>query len=234
MAMKNKKNKAQFSPENIENTELNNEVIVNEEEFISEDFNSEPKIAEEEAVSDTEVSDENNGNDDVPEKAESDQSIANEAEPQEVDELSGKYLCRLVITLMLICTCVAFMLAFVNNITKDIIAENKAAEVRAAIMKVFPDCDRTEEFTAADGSVVYIAVKNDTITGYCVNAAGSGYNGDVGFMIGIDTDHTLSGIRIVSISETPGVGTKIQSDSFLSQFLGLKEPAVLGEILAGV
>ena len=39
-------------------------------------------------------------------------------------------------------------------------------------------------------------------------------------LIGIDTDGRIKGISFLSIGETPGVGTKVQQESFLSQLIG--------------
>ena len=158
----------------------------------------------------------------------------NSEKTNEADELSTAYLVRLAATLTLICVSVAFLLAIVNNITKDIIAENKIKEVRDAIMSVFPDCDSASEFVTDDGETVYIAVKNDVIIGYCVKSAGSGYNGDVETLISFDTDGCVSGIKIVSMSETPGVGTKVKSESFLEQFFGFDREVSLGEDVDGI
>ena len=42
-------------------------------------------------------------------------------------------------------------------------------------------------------------------------------------LIGIDQSGRVAGISFVSIGETPGVGTKLQQDSFLSQLIGYGE-----------
>lgn len=44
--------------------------------------------------------------------------------------------------------------------------------------------------------------------------------GGLHLLIGIGTDGRISGIDFLSIGETPGVGTKVQEESFLSQLTG--------------
>ena len=45
-------------------------------------------------------------------------------------------------------------------------------------------------------------------------------NGGLHLLIGIDTDGRVRGISFLSIGETPGVGTKVQQDPFLSRLTG--------------
>lgn len=60
----------------------------------------------------------------------------------------------------------------------------------------------------------------DTI-GYAVTVTDSeGYGGDIQVVVGILNDGTVSGVSILSISETAGLGMKANDDSFLGQFAG--------------
>lgn len=47
------------------------------------------------------------------------------------------------------------------------------------------------------------------------------YGGDLIVMTGVDNDGKVTGIQILSISDTAGLGMKAQTDSFKSQFKGL-------------
>ena len=145
-------------------------------------------------------------------------------ETEEVEEAeentSPAYLFKLVAVLTLICTCVALLLAVVNSITADKIAENAANEQQKAILAIFPEGDETTEYINEAGDTAYIVYRDGAPIGYCVNSAGSGFGGDVNVMVGMDLTGAVCGLKIVSMSETPGIGTKVQSDSFLSQFVG--------------
>ena len=49
-----------------------------------------------------------------------------------------------------------------------------------------------------------------------------GYSsGGLHVMVGMSSDGAVTGVSILSIGETPGVGTRVQEDSFLGQFEGL-------------
>ncbi len=62
--------------------------------------------------------------------------------------------------------------------------------------------------------------KNDVYTGYIVNITSKeGYGGDISFSVGISLEGAVTGISILSISETPGLGMKAKEDSFLNQYI---------------
>ncbi|HZK38671.1 MAG TPA: FMN-binding protein, partial [Clostridia bacterium] len=59
-----------------------------------------------------------------------------------------------------------------------------------------------------------------TLTGYIFTTVTKGYGGDVKLMSGISNDGKVSGIEVLELSETPGLGMKAYDDFFLKQFLG--------------
>lgn len=65
----------------------------------------------------------------------------------------------------------------------------------------------------ADGTVAFEIVSN-------------GYNKNgLTLLIAMNDDGSVKGISIISISETPGLGTKVNSPEFLDKFIGLSEKA---------
>lgn len=42
----------------------------------------------------------------------------------------------------------------------------------------------------------------------------------IDLVVAMNSDGTVKGVSVVSLGETPGLGTKVQNDSFLSQFKG--------------
>jgi len=157
-------------------------------------------------------------------------------ERKHIKEGSPLYMIRLVVVLALICTAISGLLAVVNHITKDTISENNRKAREEAVLTVFPEGDSCKEYVAPCGTVLYFAAKGDTVIGYCVNVSPAGYGGNIDMMVGVSTDGTISGIKIVKLSETPGVGTKVMGDSFLAQFLGFdgSVPLVVGENVDGI
>lgn len=65
------------------------------------------------------------------------------------------------------------------------------------------------------------AIITDGIDKCLIELEQDGYAKDgLHLLIGIDTDGRIKGISFLSIGETPGVGTKVQQDSFLTQLVG--------------
>ncbi|MBE6711123.1 MAG: FMN-binding protein, partial [Ruminococcaceae bacterium] len=150
------------------------------------------------------------------------------------DPSSPSYLAKMVLVLTVISMAIALLLAVVNGMTADVIAANIEKQKNEAVLAVFPDGTDVRTFQNADGEEIYIILKDGEILGSCVNVAAAGYNGDVSMMIGMNTAHEICGIKIVSMSETPGVGTKVQGATFLERFFGMSEPVEIGVNVDGI
>ncbi|MCQ2486593.1 MAG: FMN-binding protein [Clostridia bacterium] len=133
-------------------------------------------------------------------------------------KFSAKDILVPTISLFLIALVATFLLAVVNNLTVDKIAEQTAKQEAAARETVFADASSFEE---KDG--YYTAVNADgKVIGYVFNTACKGYGGDVPVTVGIDTDGAITGIVPGDVSnETPGLGQNALKDSFKKQFAGL-------------
>ncbi|MGE0074963.1 MAG: FMN-binding protein [Sphaerochaetaceae bacterium] len=71
----------------------------------------------------------------------------------------------------------------------------------------------------------YVVETEDGTTRYVVERTGPGLWGPITIMIGFKDDlKTLAGISIVSQSETPGLGARIEERWFTSQFAGKQGP----------
>lgn len=220
---KNKKNKKIIN-ESVpaENANVNTETeLISEEEYF-EDIISESKEIERE-VTEPETAEE-------AEKTAVEEAAEVPEEPEKpVDTLAAPYLVRLVVVLTCICTVIALLLSVVNAVTEDVIIENQEREKQEAILAVFPAGDTVKEYTTADGEIVYIILRDNEIIGYTVSVSAGGYVGPVDMMIGMTPEGAVDGVKIVSMGETPGVGTKISAESFLSQFKGMDSKVVFGE-----
>ncbi len=61
----------------------------------------------------------------------------------------------------------------------------------------------------------------DSGEGIALHVHTHGYDSDgIGILVGFNADGTISGIAIVSSSETPGLGTKIEDPEYLASFVG--------------
>ena len=135
--------------------------------------------------------------------------------------------------LLTIAACVALILSYVNAITKDIIAETKNKSVQNAMREVLPEADNFISYTDEDctNGVVkaYAGIKDGQLAGYCFNCVGNGYGGEIEMVVGVSSDMSVSGINIVSMSETAGLGARSTEPEFQAQFKGASFPIEYGE-----
>jgi electron transport complex protein RnfG len=72
--------------------------------------------------------------------------------------------------------------------------------------------------------VIFVLKKNGKPYAVAFEESGKGYAGDVKVMVGFDlATGDLAGIGIGSLSETPGVGTRVKEESFTLQFKGMSK-----------
>lgn len=127
------------------------------------------------------------------------------------------------IILFVITAVAAAILAVVNNFTAPVIAENERQAQEIAMRTVLPDAvDFAEEkVTLSENSIVSQIYKSDA--GYAVKVAPNGYGGAISMIVGIDNNLKVTGIEIISQSETAGLGAKCTNSDFKAQFIGKTE-----------
>ena len=136
-------------------------------------------------------------------------------------KFSPKEVILPTVALLIVGVVCSGILAFVNKVTSPIIAQiSEDSEVKSRKV-VLPDAESFGD-VKADGDVSYVeGTKADgTLAGYVFTTSAKGYGGTIGIMTGINADGTVSGIQILSIDETPGLGMNAKKDSWLSQFNG--------------
>ncbi|WP_346868022.1 RnfABCDGE type electron transport complex subunit G [Clostridium sp. UBA1353] len=141
--------------------------------------------------------------------------------------------------LLAITAIAGLILAFAYDITRAPI-EAKAKEDQAAAMKVVLEAEEFSELKdgVADENVtgIFQAKTSGNDAGYVFQVNSSGYGGKIELMVGIDAEGAVSGITILSHTETPGLGSKAKDDpSFAAQYKGLsseKELTVGSDIQA--
>lgn len=142
---------------------------------------------------------------------------------------SGNEIVTLSFRLMIIIATVVLMLAVVNALTKDQIAANEKKANDEARAALFPEAtsfksvsaDISEEL-AKYVSDIYEASGNNGILGYCVNVTNNGFGGKINMIVGISSEGLITGVKVITHSETAGVGERIISNgSILSQFVNV-------------
>lgn len=142
--------------------------------------------------------------------------------------------------LFLITLVAGLCLGFVYQITKEPILRAEAAAKQRAYEKVFPDAQFQEnpeinakvEASQLDGMEVSEVMEardgNDAVAGYVMTIISSeGYGGDIKLSLGMKADGTITGMEILSMSETAGLGAKCTEDGFKSQFSGIRANEII-------
>ena len=156
-------------------------------------------------------------------------------------KISGKFILKVAGTLTVISLVVAALLGFVNSITKDKIAEIDAENTRIAMSAVAPEgsefgdkMEVTDDMVAAaatqSGKILelYPVTNGGAEAGYVMKISASGSQGTIVMMVGVDANKAVTGVSVVSHSETSGIGTKVVGNEpnsagvpVLDQFLGM-------------
>ncbi|PCS22560.1 electron transport complex subunit RsxG [Candidatus Enterovibrio escicola] len=114
------------------------------------------------------------------------------------------------------------IVAITDALTKDTIAEQELQQLLQVLNQVLPatmhdnilsqNCTlvSSPELGTDDKMPVYIATKNGKPTGMVVKAfAQNGYNGAIKVLVGVDTNNTVVGVRVLQHNETVGLGDRI-------------------------
>lgn len=142
--------------------------------------------------------------------------------------------------LFLITVIAGALLGLVNQITLEPIAASELKAKEEAYQVVFADSSKFEEnseindklasstFDGAEVTEILEAKGGDGNTmGYVMSlTAKEGYGGDITFTIGVTTEGTMTGLSVLTHSETAGLGANCTTESFQSQFVGLKGPEI--------
>lgn len=131
---------------------------------------------------------------------------------------TGAYVFRLTLTLFLITTIVAGLLGLVNYVTADTIAEQIAQKAENAMRQVL-EADSYEPLDVPEESAVTAAYRAGD-RGYVVRVAPNGFGGAIDMMVGVDVSGAVTGVAIVSQSETASLGANCTREDFRAQFTG--------------
>lgn len=130
-------------------------------------------------------------------------------------KLDRKEILKPTVTLFVICLVVAVLLAATNMLTHNKIAEMNKQTETSARQVVLPGTSVFED--SPDGTYA-IGKDAGNITGYVFTTKTKSYGGDLNVMTGIGKDGKVTGVVILSISDTPGLGLNAQKESFRDQY----------------
>lgn len=124
------------------------------------------------------------------------------------------------ITLFLIAAICTAILAVTDMVTAPKIAENNAQAEIAARQLVFTDAkDFSDVKTVNEATYVEALDENGNTVGYVFTTSSKGYGGEIKIMTGIGADGKVTGLEILSIEETAGLGMNAKKDEFKNQYI---------------
>ncbi len=140
-------------------------------------------------------------------------------------EPTALYILRLGAILLVITAVVAALLGGVNAITKDKIAAINEQKVADAIALVLDSSAQPEPIDDPNAPAEIKALYKMGADGYAVETVVSGSQGSIDLMVGVAPDGTVTGVSIVSHSETAGLGALYAGDTakgvaFRESFVG--------------
>jgi electron transport complex protein RnfG len=136
---------------------------------------------------------------------------------------NAKKIISLGVTLFTITVITGLILGVVHDITLEPIRITQANLKAEALRGALPDAEEFNVLRRAEDADPIIkdvqeALAGGEIYGYCVTVTPRGYGGTIELVAGIKNDGNLKAIRILSHSETPGLGAKSVLPDFYEQF----------------
>lgn len=136
-------------------------------------------------------------------------------------------LLNMFVALFLICIVAGGVLGIVYNATKDPIAAAENAKKTEAIKNVLPEFKTLKTvnvMSAVEGDNAEIPfhlaydADNNFIGAAVETFTNKGFSGNISLMVGILADGTIKNIYVLQHAETPGLGSKMEEETFKGQF----------------
>ncbi|WP_066894185.1 RnfABCDGE type electron transport complex subunit G [Clostridium nigeriense] len=125
--------------------------------------------------------------------------------------------------ILLIITMIAgLLLGFANDLTREAIIENSKIS-KEDLNYIMPEAEKIQDSSIeldSEGNIkeIYEAVNGSDVIGYVLKVTSKGFHGAIDFVVGISNEDTVSGVKVLAHSETPGLGAKISEEKFTSRF----------------
>ncbi len=138
-----------------------------------------------------------------------------------------KKLLSPAISLFFICFFTTLLLALVYQVTAPTIAARSVADQVALQQEVLPEANKFTSIdvsgldTSAQVQEAFQAEQDGQTIGYVFIVDTKGYGGPIKVMLGVKAeDLSISGLRLISNTETPGLGANAAEASFYERFTG--------------
>lgn len=142
-------------------------------------------------------------------------------------------LIKMVVVLTVICGASGLVLSYTNKATKapreyQLLKYVQEPSIKA-VLNAYDNDPIKDRITIKTGKDekgnpveknIFPAKKGSKVVGYAYSSAANGYHGLIDVMVGVDPEGKVTGISIMTHSETPGLGAKIVEPKFTKQFKG--------------
>lgn len=133
-----------------------------------------------------------------------------------------KDILRLGTSLALYAVAACVALALVYSITAPTIAGLAQQQLEASLTDLFPEAESfealKETLTTTDTAIAFegawTAKRGTDILGVAIKTNGKSYGGAAVMLVGIGTDKRIAGARILTLSDTPGLGANALSPTY--------------------
>ncbi len=144
-----------------------------------------------------------------------------------------KEIARYAVTLGIICSVAAGVLAAVNAVTEPQILLQKQKQENAALSEVLPQAKEFKPRTQADGTLSYYIGYTDQqqLVGFVLKAEAKGYSSVIETLTGLTPGLEIVAIKVLSQNETPGLGSQITEPDFSGRFKG-RRPETIADVQA--
>ena len=117
---------------------------------------------------------------------------------------------------MLVAAIAAAALASIYVFTKPRIEAQKQLEITQALEQVLPKATHFVKIT----DELYLGEKGKELVGKVYMVAPVGYSGPISILVGVSKQLVVTGVKIIALTETPGLGLSATNPTFLKQFIG--------------
>lgn len=131
-----------------------------------------------------------------------------------------------ILILCVIGVLITWAVAATYQVTAPEIARGEAEKARIARQEVLPAADDFAQYLGIElPEGVNEAYRANNDAGFVFQASAKGYDGSVPFMIGIDMEGNITGIKMLTNNETKGLGSRVGEPDYLAGYVGSNNPA---------
>ncbi|HYE10808.1 MAG TPA: RnfABCDGE type electron transport complex subunit G [Patescibacteria group bacterium] len=129
---------------------------------------------------------------------------------------------KLIVILTIISLLSGGVLASAYSFTAPKMQEVALQNQQKSIFKVLPGIKSYREFENDKNMIIFEGIDdNGNVSGLAYIAEGSGFQGKISLMIGLDLNSKqINGYKVLEHQETPGLGANIDGETFKQQFSG--------------